>query len=278
MKSFDFEQGSKTRGLEMEKVFPFWDRLFFFLTPADQSRLLLVCRRICAIGQTLAHLEHRCDCVSRAFREVRFPNQSPDRCHRLLSQIGFGWILQYIHPENLTPELCLLSVKNDPSLSLRHVPAHLQTFDLCFQSVILCSSTLRFVHVQTPELCLQAVKTNGESLEYVNWDLRTPEICLVAIASHYPSIQHVPYSLLTPEFCIAALTISRRIIPYLPRDVQSLEMWKFVLNHAEEENVIDWLNYARPDLLDSLPLEFFTACARHGRDFLLFKSRNKSFY
>lgn len=134
----------------MDRVLPFWDRLFPFLAPLDQVAVMLCSVRLRNVGQLPKHVTHRV-----AFVQRRWRNKNTEFCKVRDEHVR----PEYIHPE-------------------------LQTQDLCLKFVQRYSWNIEYIHPekQTLDLCLMVVQSRGEYLQNLSFEMRSnPNVCLAAL-------------------------------------------------------------------------------------------------
>lgn len=220
---FFFSARVREQARKMDRISPFWDRLFQFLSPSEQVILMQTCRRVSAIGNQISHFYARIARVSYAIKEHRLSNQTVERCRDLVLAHGYysHRDFRYIHDHLFTPRLCIEMVKQN-LLCWEFIPRHLLTTEICQTFITMHPAELGRVPMEfrTKEICLTAVKAYGPCLANVPMNLRTYEICLAAVKSspNISVITYVPYECLSADLCLEAVKQNGYVLEDIPSE------------------------------------------------------------
>lgn len=105
----------------------------------------------------------------------------------------YGLTLGYLDEEEITYEMCLCAVKNDP-MALRNVPT-------------------AFMDEKIIEI---ALLKNGVTLQFIPKKLRTETYCNIAFHSSPNSLRYIPAEFKTYEMCVNAVIRDMYCIHYVP--------------------------------------------------------------
>jgi hypothetical protein len=89
-----------------------------------------------------------------------------------------GIYIADVHPNLLTPELCLAAVQNNGGLAIMYMPTSKRTYEVCLAAVKQHGSALKSVPdaLKTREMCDAAYKTNSMAIKYIPEHMFTPEM------------------------------------------------------------------------------------------------------
>ena len=148
---------------------------------------------------------------------------TPEMC--LLAVKNEGRALCYVPEEMKTPELCMEAVKNYGE-ALGYVPEKMKTLEICLEAVKKDGSALEYVpeELMTPEICLEAVKNDGLALEYVPEELMESELCMEAVKNNGLALEYVSEELMTPEICLEAVKNNGSALGYVPEELMESEL------------------------------------------------------
>ena len=137
-----------------------------------------------------------------------------------LARVGQLQVIPVLHR---TPMLC--RVHCEASGSLRHVPMHLRTAELCSLAVTIHSAELHNVPAShlTRELCMLAVRGSGLQLARVPLSMQDAKMCLLAVSSHGRALCNVRNDLRTSAVIQVALRTDGTLISLLPHRVQTTQ-------------------------------------------------------
>ena len=209
----------------IRSLLPFWDCLFQFLRPCDQVVLMCTCSQLHVMGMRTSQLKSRILCMQRINRDRKFPGQdNPETC---LSTIrDYGLMLFYVHPENLTREVCRAAFESFGGELLKYVPPIHRTSDICFDAVKVSLGTIKHVapHHQTPELCRYVIEQSWEALKFIAPENQTSELCLLAMQNSPKAFRFVTPKHHTPEICLMAVKDSGNNLALISANHQTPEI------------------------------------------------------